>query len=620
MRALDDFRISRVLLFYALYSMSLGVVEGQGYPSSDRYSIVSSQIGSGGGASFSGRYSIDTAVGELWSAGVSKGGSVSLRSGFIAQLNSRPQVHPATFDLAANGSLNFTLAAIDAENDPVSYVVVSQPQHGVLTGTPPQLNYQPDSGYVGQDTIEIRASDGEEVSDVSVYTFVVSSEGFPSHALSGKILFHGIANRPVPVTTLDVYVDGSLLKTIVAEGDGSFSLEAADASSVEIRPRRTGFDRASSGVNVLDILALRKDILALERFDSPLKVIAADCNRDGLVSVGDIIAVREVILGRKTSYSSRDGVDENLWRFVPLGQTFADARNPFAELNSGADRVLIPNLSASLGGVNVVGIKLGDVDLDWQSGQGNGSALQQAGLRPVSQEARRSGEIGVQFGEPVTKRGGEILVPVHFDRRIEPVTALQLTLGWDASRVAFVSVESDVLEGFDARAHTLSTSSELRIVWDDASLKGTSILAADSVLYLTFKQLDRALMRGPFWVRPRPGGNLIVADQVYGISKRQPDRMTWQLGGAINGNPNSGFAIRNVDQQLIIRFSTSDGEPYRIQKAAQVRGGEWVDCERGIGDGGIRFLVVDPQQADRAFYRLVRTPAPQLDLIYEYSE
>jgi large repetitive protein len=51
-------------------------------------------------------------------------------------------------------------SASDKDGDALSYMIVSQPMKGVLTGTPPRVTYTPYPGAEGSDTLSFRASDG----------------------------------------------------------------------------------------------------------------------------------------------------------------------------------------------------------------------------------------------------------------------------------------------------------------------------------------------------------------------------------------------------------------------------------------------------------------------------
>src|SRR5262249_22160456 len=62
---------------------------------------------------------------------------------------------PIAFDESVVTSFNtptaVLLTGVDPEGDSLSFTVTSNPAHGGLSGTPPNLTYTPNSGYTGSD-------------------------------------------------------------------------------------------------------------------------------------------------------------------------------------------------------------------------------------------------------------------------------------------------------------------------------------------------------------------------------------------------------------------------------------------------------------------------------------
>ena len=56
---------------------------------------------------------------------------------------------------------------------PLTYSVVTQPQHGTLSGTAPNLTYTPDPGFVGTDSFTFKMSDGTADSATSTVSVIV---------------------------------------------------------------------------------------------------------------------------------------------------------------------------------------------------------------------------------------------------------------------------------------------------------------------------------------------------------------------------------------------------------------------------------------------------------------
>ncbi|TWT44340.1 hypothetical protein RAS1_07530 [Phycisphaerae bacterium RAS1] len=74
---------------------------------------------------------------------------------------------------------NVTLTASDPDNGPqrLTYAVIGQPSHGILTGTPPSVTYVPNSGYSGTDAFTFRAFDGLAYSAIATVSITVQPQG-----------------------------------------------------------------------------------------------------------------------------------------------------------------------------------------------------------------------------------------------------------------------------------------------------------------------------------------------------------------------------------------------------------------------------------------------------------
>jgi hypothetical protein len=122
--------------------------------------------------------------------------------------------------------------------------------------------------------------------------------------------------------------------------------------------------------------------------DSPYKIIAADANHSGLVTTGDIVDLRKMILGIYDQLPTNTS-----WRFIDADFTFAFADNPF--FAPFPEQISLNNLQSDRLDADFVAIKTGDV---------NGSVI--AGLSPEAAE-ERSGETllfnvnGAGFSKPL---------------------------------------------------------------------------------------------------------------------------------------------------------------------------------------------------------------------------
>jgi len=87
--------------------------------------------------------------------------------------NLPPVANNLAITLNKNTQQAITLTATDPNNDPLTYTVVTQPAHGTLTGTAPNLNYNPDTSYVGADSFTFKANDGTADSNTATVSITV---------------------------------------------------------------------------------------------------------------------------------------------------------------------------------------------------------------------------------------------------------------------------------------------------------------------------------------------------------------------------------------------------------------------------------------------------------------
>ena len=94
---------------------------------------------------------------------------------FFAKLgiNTPPVASNQTVTTGQSTGINITLTASDANGDSLTYIVTTNPAHGTLTGTAPNLTYQPNAGFFGTDTFQFKANDGYEDSNIATVTINV---------------------------------------------------------------------------------------------------------------------------------------------------------------------------------------------------------------------------------------------------------------------------------------------------------------------------------------------------------------------------------------------------------------------------------------------------------------
>jgi hypothetical protein len=153
--------------------------------------------------------------------------------------------------------------------------------------------------------------------------------------------------------TVDLIPVVGLPETTTTNAAGNYSFEDPPASFT-LTPRKN-FD-VKNGVSTLDLVLIRKHILAIDILDSPYKIIAADANKSNSVTTADLVAIQRLILNITTAFPNAN----TSWRFVDADFNFSDPENPFT--HPFPESIQISNFSGDMTGVNFIGLKVGDVN------------------------------------------------------------------------------------------------------------------------------------------------------------------------------------------------------------------------------------------------------------------
>jgi hypothetical protein len=88
--------------------------------------------------------------------------------------NHAPVATPQNVSVNFNASLPITLAATDADSDPLTYAIVTSPSNGSLSGAPPNVTYQPNANFSGSDSFTFKANDGHVDSAAATISITVN--------------------------------------------------------------------------------------------------------------------------------------------------------------------------------------------------------------------------------------------------------------------------------------------------------------------------------------------------------------------------------------------------------------------------------------------------------------
>ncbi len=123
--------------------------------------------------------------------------------------NRTPVAGSAAVATTAGKGLDILLSATDPDNDPIQFVIMSNPGNGTLTGKPPALIYTPAAGFVGTDRFSFSASDGSLTSAPA--EIAVSVAGTNRAPAAFPLSLFGAKNTTIPVPLSGTDADGDPL-------------------------------------------------------------------------------------------------------------------------------------------------------------------------------------------------------------------------------------------------------------------------------------------------------------------------------------------------------------------------------------------------------------------------
>jgi hypothetical protein len=92
----------------------------------------------------------------------------------VLPINDPPIAYDQSVSTDEDTSVAITLTGFDVENDPLTFIVVSPPSHGTLSGTPPDLTYTPDADYNGFDSFTFKVNDGLLDSNIATVSITIN--------------------------------------------------------------------------------------------------------------------------------------------------------------------------------------------------------------------------------------------------------------------------------------------------------------------------------------------------------------------------------------------------------------------------------------------------------------
>lgn len=328
--------------------------------------------------------------------------------------------------------------------------------------------------HVPFDTVEVYVFDEAGNFDfVRVRINIRDDEAICPDSLGNGIITGKIVNEhDQSIEQVKVSLLGSNKAPIVTDQSGQFNFSDLAgnrfyklAAHKNINPR--------NGVSTVDILLIQRHILGIEELDSPYKILAADVNKNGIISASDLSDIQRLILGKTDEFPQSES-----WMFVDAQYQFPDPKDPLAF--PVPDYIEIDQLRGAIIR-NLIGIKMGDV---------NQSAAMNSAQNPSS-SGRNVKHWNIFAQDQKFESGEYIYLPLK-SSSISDLNGFQATLQYDVDKMEFLGMSKGALPEFgDHHVHHINPEEGLvSFNWYHAT--GVHLQGGEELLYTR-------------WITKKPG-------------------------------------------------------------------------------------------------------------------
>ena len=210
---------------------------------------------------------------------------------------------------------------------------------------------------VGSQLIEFWVIDEKGNGDYcTTYILVQDNQQLcPAGTASGMVAGSIETEMGETVEDVMVHINAPGNNEIMTNADGTFEfLDIPFGYDYSVIPEKD--DYVVNGVNTLDMIKVQRHILGIQDLGSPYKMIAADVDGSGNISILDLVHIRKLILNVTEEFPNNTAS----WKFIPTDYNFSDPNDPFADDYPEASN--IDNFSSSAMYKDFIAVKMGDVD------------------------------------------------------------------------------------------------------------------------------------------------------------------------------------------------------------------------------------------------------------------
>jgi|GEM_PF-3757807 len=288
----------------------------------------------------------------------------------------------------------------------------------------------------------------------------VAAYDVPCNSVTGRV----ISPLNIVIPTDSVVNNNGLVLDKKPITTGTYSFILYNYFKNVIRPFKINDVNKLNGISVVDASLIQAHILGVTPLNSPYKLIAADVDNSKTITVLDIIDIKRLLLGKDNLFTGN-----RRWAFVDSSYKFLNAQNPFPF----KDSILVKNNTIPLVNQSFIGVKLGDVNYDW-----NSTVL----------------SIGNKCNKPVTfltsfisgNGPNEIKIPIRV-KDFNNISSMQYTLRFDNLNLQFKGINNNFLnvEFGDSRMY----EGLINFLWLNSNTSGISLKDSTVLMELVFNKI-----------------------------------------------------------------------------------------------------------------------------------
>jgi len=230
-------------------------------------------------------------------------GGTATTSTTVTIANSEPVANDQTVTLNEDETVSITLTASDANGDALTFEIVSNPSHGTLTGSAPNLTYTPSPNYNGSDSFTFKANDGSLDSNTATITMSIQPVNDIPIAVDDTVTTNeDTAITVIAVLANDTDPDGDTLNisdftqpshgTAGSNGDGTLTytpnadFNGTDSFTYTVSDGNGGIDTATVNITINPVndapVANDQTVTLNEDETASITLTASDVDGDAL--------------------------------------------------------------------------------------------------------------------------------------------------------------------------------------------------------------------------------------------------------------------------------------------------------------------------------------------------